>query len=120
MTDSMGVAATLHLLWAKTDRQGLGVYHPLQCHLTDVASVARAMWRGVFTDCLRRFVEDATGLSGDEAETWLCFWAGAPHVHSGNTTTARSSGILFWGILRSSLDLRGANGYNAGRATAVE
>lgn len=66
-------------LWAKTDQSGKNpdAWHPLLCHLIDVAAVARTMWRGVLTPALRARVTAGLGLP-DEAttEAWVAYLAG--------------------------------------------
>jgi hypothetical protein len=55
----------LQLFWAKTTHDPAGLpraYHPLLCHMIDVAVVARRMWRDVLTRAARRSFAAALGL----------------------------------------------------------
>lgn len=66
-------------LWAKTDRTGMNphAWHPLICHMIDVAAVAQAMWREVLTPALRAQVTTGLGLPDETtAETWVAYLAG--------------------------------------------
>jgi CRISPR-associated endonuclease/helicase Cas3 len=67
------------LLWAKTDRQAQGDadrWHPLVCHVIDVAHVAGELLREAVS---RRVIERACAamhLDRAEAIGWLSFWVG--------------------------------------------
>src|SRR6476619_3539188 len=54
-------------LWAKTDREHpeSGAYHPLLCHLLDVAAVADAIWLLALTPAVRRRVSANMGVSAE-------------------------------------------------------
>jgi CRISPR-associated endonuclease/helicase Cas3 len=58
------------------DEDGSWRFHPLICHMLDVAAVAEAIW----TDCLaarvRSHLSQALRLGEDEAGRWLAFLAG--------------------------------------------
>jgi len=65
-------------LWAKTDRSGThpDAWHPLICHMIDVAAVARAMWREVLTPALRERITMGLGLPNEAAaEAWVTYLA---------------------------------------------
>jgi len=62
------------LLWAKADRSGQ--YHPLICHLIDVAQVAEAVWDRVLTDSMRGHFCSLLGLPPGESGRLLSFWIG--------------------------------------------
>lgn len=65
-------------LWAKTPRDG-GVsqeYHPLICHMIDVAMVTRTMWHEALTPALRWKLTEGIGIEADDAEFWIPFLAG--------------------------------------------
>jgi CRISPR-associated endonuclease/helicase Cas3 len=65
-------------LSAKFDRGGSGAYHPLICHLLDVAAVARVLWERGLGDGSRTLLRDGLGLPGDdETMRWVAFLAGA-------------------------------------------
>jgi CRISPR-associated endonuclease/helicase Cas3 len=67
--------------WAK-----LGVatwpehYHPVVCHLIDVAAVARHMWVGAFRSRFRISVAENLSLDEDACGRWLAFWCGAHDI----------------------------------------
>ncbi|HMM42080.1 MAG TPA: CRISPR-associated endonuclease Cas3'', partial [Thermomicrobiales bacterium] len=74
-------------LWAKTDRSGKDpdAWHPLICHMLDVAAVARAMWREVLTPALRRRITDGLGLPDEAAaEAWIAYLAGLHDLGKGS------------------------------------
>jgi CRISPR-associated endonuclease/helicase Cas3 len=62
-------------LWAKADKR-TGKTHPLICHMLDVAQVALALWREVFTASVRAQFAGALGLDEDGAGRLISFWAG--------------------------------------------
>src|SRR4051812_12928743 len=64
--------------WAKLGRSAGNdaCFHPLLCHMIDVAVVARAMWRDVLSAAARDRLGDALGLPADMAESWVAFLAG--------------------------------------------
>ncbi len=64
-------------LWAKTQQGETTQYHPLLCHLLDVAAVAEALWSQSLPAGTRRFLCEALGLtSQDAARAWVTFLAG--------------------------------------------
>jgi CRISPR-associated endonuclease/helicase Cas3 len=63
-----------HLLWAKREKDGR--YHPLICHLIDVAEVAQALWDDVLTDSIREHFCALLGLSREKTRALLAFWVG--------------------------------------------
>lgn len=65
-------------LWAKTARaKGDDSYHPLICHLIDVAMVAGALWERVIPGTLKQRVTDGLGLSDPHhAGVWVSYLAG--------------------------------------------
>ncbi len=62
------------LLWAKADRSRQ--YHPLICHLIDVARVAEGLWDRVLTDSIRGHFCSLLGLPPEECGRLLAFWVG--------------------------------------------
>lgn len=68
------------LLWAKLDRQSNTPpdYHPLICHLLDVASVGNALWDTALSPALKARLASGLGLAGreDAAGRWIAFIAG--------------------------------------------
>src|SRR5260370_5248107 len=68
-------------LWAKWSRgaqgnQSTGSYHPVLCHLIDVALVTEALWRSVLPWRWRERVAAALGLEMAAGERCVVFWAG--------------------------------------------
>ncbi len=63
-------------LWAKWSNptQQPNSYHPLLCHLIDVAQCAEAMWRLVLSNAWKHHLADTLGLSEDDTERWVVFW----------------------------------------------
>jgi CRISPR-associated endonuclease/helicase Cas3 len=61
-----------HLLWAKKDDSSR--YHPLICHLVDVARVTQALWDEVLTDGIRNQYCDLLGVSPEQSRLLLAFW----------------------------------------------
>lgn len=61
--------------WAKWNPQR-GSYHPLLCHMIDVAVVAEALWQGVAAPALRRQWAQHLGLDEQACASWIAFWAG--------------------------------------------
>ena len=68
--------------WAKLGRTNVypECYHPVLCHLIDVAQVARAIWNEVLREPLKRLIANAFGLTPDECGRWFTFWAGAHDI----------------------------------------
>jgi len=64
-------------LWAKLPQgsQNRDSFHPLLCHMMDVAAVAGAMWRDVLSATSRRKTAEALGLSVAQAEGWILYLA---------------------------------------------
>jgi CRISPR-associated endonuclease/helicase Cas3 len=50
-------------------------FHPLICHMIDVAVVARAMWRAVMSEAARLEFAAVLGVSREDAERWIVFLA---------------------------------------------
>jgi len=68
--------ASANLLWAKWSRER-NSYHPLLCHLIDVAVVTQTMWNDVLSPSTRRDWTQHLGLDDeDTAGCWIAFWAG--------------------------------------------
>lgn len=64
------------LFWAKLQNRTGAAYHPLLCHLIDVAAVARTMWDEVVPPATRGNLAAQLGLEEPEAGSWIAFWAG--------------------------------------------
>lgn len=65
-------------LAAKFQRTSSGelLYHPLACHMADVAAVALALWDECIPTVAKRELAAGLGLPEDEARQWLAFFAG--------------------------------------------
>jgi CRISPR-associated endonuclease/helicase Cas3 len=55
-------------------------YHPVVCHLIDVAAVVWNLWHIVFRPQLRQWLAARLGLEEDECARWLTFWSGAHDI----------------------------------------
>jgi len=66
--------ATHRFLWAKLGENEH--YHPLICHLIDVAQVAQELWNKVLTDGIRDHFAALLAVRRDECGTLLSFWIG--------------------------------------------
>ncbi|MBI2322363.1 MAG: CRISPR-associated endonuclease Cas3'', partial [Chloroflexi bacterium] len=64
--------------WAKLSRlkDGAVAYHPLICHMADVAAVTRALWERAIAEGARRSIAESCGLAEEDGGRWLAFWAG--------------------------------------------
>lgn len=62
--------------WAKLQNRTGPAYHPLLCHLIDVAEVARVLWREAVPEATRRWVATGLGLPVEGAEGWVTLIAG--------------------------------------------
>ncbi len=64
--------------WAKLprDEKPPRAYHPVLCHLIDVASVAEALWQEVLTSAARARIAARLGMSEAAAGCWVVFLAG--------------------------------------------
>ncbi len=65
--------AGVSLFWAKL---GPDTYHPLPCHLLDVAAVAEAVWDLILGPSGRSWFACCLGLEVAEARPWVAFLAG--------------------------------------------
>ncbi len=74
--DRMGLESW-RLLWAKSESNNPDAFHPLLCHLIDVAAVTRELWNRVLRPCCRERVAGAFGLDEASAGRWFAFWAGS-------------------------------------------
>lgn len=66
-----------YLLWAKLpkEKHDSRSFHPLICHMLDVAVVAREMWRSLLPEAARRGIIESLQLPEQEAETWITYIA---------------------------------------------
>lgn len=69
-----------HLLAAKFNRESTApagaAFHPLICHMADVAAVAMAMWELVLPASSRSILADGLGLPEADTREWVAFIAG--------------------------------------------
>ena len=63
-------------IWAKWPRDAQRRYHPLLCHLLDVAHVTRLMWPRALTVAQRARIAGSMGLDEPDGARWVAFWAG--------------------------------------------
>ncbi len=76
------MADPISAVWAKTDRgvtlaPGEPPWHPLICHMLDVAMVAWRLWRYVLPSATTAQLRQALGVTGSaEAGRWIAFFAG--------------------------------------------
>ncbi len=71
------VTENLYLLWAKLPKKegDIRSFHPLICHMVDVAVVAREMWRNLLPEAARRRIIGSLHLPEQEAENWITYIA---------------------------------------------
>jgi CRISPR-associated endonuclease/helicase Cas3 len=55
-------------------------YHPVVCHLIDVAAVARSLWDEIFRPQLRRWLTERLAAGEEACARWLAFWSGAHDI----------------------------------------
>lgn len=64
-------------IWAKWPRDpNERRYHPLLCHMLDVAHISRLMWERSLTRTQRQRIAASLSLDERDAATWVAFWAG--------------------------------------------
>jgi CRISPR-associated endonuclease/helicase Cas3 len=66
-----------YLLWAKLphgEHNGRE-FHPLICHMLDVAVVVREIWRSLLPDAARRRIAESLQLTPGGTETWITYLA---------------------------------------------
>ncbi|MEW6211861.1 MAG: CRISPR-associated helicase Cas3' [Acidobacteriota bacterium] len=66
-----------YAFWAKLpqgEKESLS-FHPLLCHMVDVAAVTQAMWRTVLSEAAREEIAAALDLSEEITERWVVFLA---------------------------------------------
>ncbi|MBI4851275.1 MAG: CRISPR-associated helicase Cas3' [Acidobacteria bacterium] len=65
--------------WAKLphdkDNTNLNQFHPLICHMLDVAAATRELWRLTFSIIARERITKAFGLTLEQTEQWIMFLA---------------------------------------------
>jgi CRISPR-associated endonuclease/helicase Cas3 len=69
------------LFWAKLGNDTWPEkYHPVICHLIDVAAVSEYLWDAVFRPTFRKWLAKRLGLDEDNCARWLAFWSGAHDI----------------------------------------
>ncbi len=63
-------------LWAKWSPKSPQLWHPVACHLIDVANVATALWSDSLGNGLREWLARELEFSVDSAGRWIAFWIG--------------------------------------------
>lgn len=56
------------------------LYHPVICHLIDVAAVTQRLWDDVFRSRFRRWTAERLGCNEEDCGRWLAFWSGAHDI----------------------------------------
>lgn len=72
-------AKSSQIFWAKTTHDAVNyprAFHPLLCHMIDVASVTGELWRHVVSPAWRKRINDEFGSSRDETERIVSWLAG--------------------------------------------
>jgi len=68
-------------LWAKGAPKAPGNhYHPLICHLIDVANVATRLWGDCIPEFAQRWFAEQIGIDCSSAARWSVFWAGSHDI----------------------------------------
>lgn len=80
----MDAASAPFLLWGKAR----GGFHPLICHMLDVAAVARALWRELPAPIRHRLAERLAVADEELAGRWVAFWAGLHDIGKGSPAFA--------------------------------
>ena len=69
------------LFWAKLGNETWPAkYHPVICHLIDVAAVTQHLWDNVFRSRFREWMASRLGLDEEGCSRWLAFWSGAHDI----------------------------------------
>jgi CRISPR-associated endonuclease Cas3-HD len=71
--------AMLIKLWAKKlSNQGMAdpSFHPLLCHMLDVAAVTECLWQSALERGFRKEISARLNLKEEQTGNWLAFWAG--------------------------------------------
>jgi CRISPR-associated endonuclease/helicase Cas3 len=72
--------STWHL-WAKGGPKNSGdPYHPLICHLIDVANVAERLWADCIPESAQQWFAEQIGVDRSNAARWAAFWAGSHDI----------------------------------------
>jgi CRISPR-associated endonuclease/helicase Cas3 len=63
-------------IWAKSKKGDPNLFHPLICHMTDVAEVAFKIWATVLCRSCRKWICDVFALHDEDMRRWIAFWVG--------------------------------------------
>jgi len=97
------VSSDIWRLWAKSSQAEPELYHPLICHLIDVASVAEALWDHSLPAPSKQLIRAALGMENEEVtRAWLAFLAGLHDI--GKASPAFQSKVP---QLKAALNARG-------------
>ncbi len=67
--------------WAKLGQETWPeTYHPVICHLIDVAAVTAKLWEQVIRSQIRAWLSNRLALDQNACGCWLAFWAGAHDI----------------------------------------
>lgn len=71
----------LNQIWGKAKRININgdktlIYHPLICHLVDVAAVAELFWEEVFSEYIKTQLSNTLFKDQEKTKKWLVFLAG--------------------------------------------
>jgi len=81
-------------------------YHPVICHLIDIAAVTSNLWDRVIRSRLRQWLSKRLGLGENACGKWLAFWSGAHDIgkvaycfqYRGEKTAALRNGLASLGF----------------------
>lgn len=117
----------IRVLWGKLGRPGEERatergFHPLLCHMIDVAAVVEAMWDSVLAEPAKRQIARGLGLDPERARVWITFLAGLHDVGKGCPAfTLRKEAERLWPLYGGRGGWRGdASEAHHGAVTARE
>lgn len=101
----------LHRLWAKRDPKGkpkaeTTAWHPLVCHLLDVAAVARCMWDDVLSAGQKNWLQELLGLDDDAARRQLALLAGLHDIGKATPGFQKKASDLYDALCEADAGLR--------------
>lgn len=95
-------AAPLNLLWAKYESVS-GQYHPLTCHLLDVAAVAHVMWGRVLSVSQRRWLANVLQMDEATAQRFMAFLVGLHDIGKATSTFQRKARPIYKQLLEAGI-----------------
>lgn len=104
-------ASRLWFLWAKWSdaSQVPATYHPVICHLIDVAQVARLLWNTIYARPHRERLAAAFQLDQAATASWVAFFAGLHDLGKASPAFQTQLGLPLVEAWLRSLSLRVAN-----------